>query len=309
MRSLQKLCKPLCLLLALCMLPLGAACIGRSDGGTGYTFTDSAGFTVSLSARPTRVAAMFSSLAELWLSAGGEVTMTVGESVERGLVPDTVTVLAEGAGKSPNAEAIIAAAPELVLLSADLADHVSCAKMLRAAGIPTALLRVETFDDYLTVLKICTDVNDRPDLYDSVGLAQKERIDALIAAKPLAGKRILFARASSSSVKAKSSADHFAAEMLTQLGAVNIADELTVLSGDLSIEAILREDPDYLVFSLMGNEQAARDNLAVLLSDGAWGTLNAVQNDCWSCLPKDLFHYKPNAAWADAYAYLAALIP
>ena len=59
----------------------------------------------------------------------------------------------------------------------------------------------------------------------------------------------------------------------------------------------------------MGNEQAARDTLAALLADGAWETLTAVQNDCWGCLPKALFHYKPNAAWADAYAYLAALIP
>ena len=307
---MQKLCKLLCLLLCVCSLPLWVACHTPAPSPEeGYRFTDSAGFEVTLAARPTRVAVLFSSFADLWLSAGGEVAMTVGESIERGSGSSSVPVRAEGAGKSPNAEVIIAARPDLVILSADLADHVSCAALLRAVGIPVALFHVECFADYLDVLKICTDLNGRPDLFESVGLTQKAEIDALIAAKPWAGKRILFARAASSAVKAKGSDDHFAAAMLTQLGAVNIADEAPLIADGLNAEVILVEDPDYLVFSTMGNEQAARDNLTQLLAGEPWSTLGAVEAGAYCILPRELFHYKPNAAWAEAYAYLAQLIP
>lgn len=308
---MKKHCKLLCLLLLCALLPFGSACAEDPlvhSPDTALIFTDSAGYTVSLDSAPTRVAVLFSSFADLWLSAGGTVTMTVGESVERGILPDTVTILAEGAGKTPSPEAIIAAAPDLVILSADLAGHISCADVLREVGVPVALFRTENFGEYLSVLKICTSLTGRPDLYESVGLAQKAEIDRLIAAKPLAGKKILFARASSSAVKAKGSGDHFAAAMLTELGAVNVADGNTLLDG-LSDEAILQANPDYLIFSAMGNEQAARDCVATLLGGDVWRELTAVQNGNWSFLPKEMFHYKPNGSWATAYAYLAALIP
>lgn len=306
---MQKCCKLLCMLCLFALLfPLAAGCAPSGEPQEAwYSFSDSAGYTVSLPQKPTRVAVMLSSFAELWQSAGGEVAMTVGESIERGILPDTVTVLAEGAGKSPSPEAVIAAEPNFVILSADLAGHVSCAAILRDAGIPVALLRVECFDDYLAVLKIFTDINERPELYERLGLAQKAEIDALVAQKPLAGKRILFARAASGAVKGKSSAEHFAAAMLTELGAVNIADG-SPLSGEIAAEAVLAADPDYLVFCTMGNEQAAKDYTARLLDTDAWQALSAVQDGAWSFLPRDLFHYKPNARWAEAYAYLADMI-
>ncbi len=303
---MAKPCKRLALLLAaLMLLSLLAACAPSDTyDKEGYTFTDSAGNAVTVPQKPQRVAVLFSSFADIWISSGGTVAMTVGESVERGLVPTDTPILAEGAGKSPDAEVVIAAAPDLVLFSADLPGHVECAKRVRQAGIPAAELRVESFTDYLNVLKLCTDINDRPDLYESVGLAQKARIDQMIAEKPLAGKRILFARATATTVKAKGSADHFAAAMLLELGAENIADTAPLLLDGLSVEAVLTADPDHLFFSAMGSEEAAIVTVSDLLSGAVWGSLDAVKTKHWSILPKDAFHYKPNAHWADAYAYL-----
>lgn len=307
---MKKHCKITALLLAaFLLLPIVSACTpGDSYGKEGYTFTDSKGHIVTVPVKPERVAVLFSSFADLWISAGGTVSMTVGESVERGLVAEGVTVLADGAGKSPDAETVIAAAPDLVLLSADLEGHAACADLLRQAGIPTAELRVESFDDYLSVLKICTDINERPDLYESVGIAQKTRIDKMIAEKPLAGKRILFARATAKAVKAKGSSDHFAAAMLSELGATNIADSAPLLLDGLSVETVLLQDPDYLIFTAMGSEEAARTAIDDLLAGEVWGSLSAVQNGRYGFLPKETFHYKPNAYWADAYAYLIDLL-
>ena len=43
-------------------------------------------------------------------------------------------------------------------------------------------------------------------------------------------------------------------------------------------------------------------------SDPAWETLSAVQSGQVYTMPKDLFQYKPNARWAEAYQYTADLL-
>lgn len=302
---MRKLCNLLCLCLSLCLL---TACSPKNDTPpTSHTFTDSTGHTVTVS-QPQRVAVLFSSLADIWVSAGGSLAITVGETVERGIVAANTAVLVDaGAGKEIDREALIAASPDLVITSADIEAQRECAAFLRENGITVAEFRVECFADYLTVLKICTELTGRPDLYETLGTAQQTRIDALLTQKPLSGKRILFIRAGSSarSVKAKGGADHFAAAMLTELGAVNIADEAPLLLDGLAMEVILAEDPDYIFFTAMGDEEASKAYVAQMLQGAEWQALSAVRKSKWSYLPKDLFHYKPCGAWADAYDYLA----
>ena len=306
---MRKLCDLLCLCMALCLL---VACSPKGDAppSGAYTFTDSAGHTVTVS-QPQRVAVLFSSLADVWVSAGGEIAITVGETVERGFALDDTAVLVDtGAGKTIDREALIASAPDLVITSADVEAQRECAAFLRENSITVAEFRVESFADYLTVLKICTDITGRPDLYAAHGSAQQARIDALIAAQPFDGKRILFIRAGSSarSVKAKGSGDHFAATMLSELGAVNIADAAPLLLDGLAMEVILAEDPDYIFFTAMGDEEASRGYVTQMLQGAEWQALTAVQKGRWSFLPKELFHYKPCDAWADAYVYLTNLV-
>jgi len=38
-----------------------------------------------------------------------------------------------------------------------------------------------------------------------------------------------------------------------------------------------------------------------LLSNPAWATLSAVQEGRFFLLERDLFHYRPNARWAESY--------
>ena len=301
---MKRTCKLFCLLLATLLL---ASCTPNTNTAEGeYTFTDSTGHTVTLSQAPTRVAVLLSSFAEIWQLAGGEIAVTVGESVERGFCAYGITLVDEGAGKSINTEVLIASAPDLVILSADIPAQLEAAALCRAAGIPVAEMRVECFAEYLAMLKICTDLTGRADLYEQYGTAQAAQIDALIANKPLDGSKILFVRAGTSarSVKPKSSADHFAAAMLAQLGATNIADGTALLADGLSMEYILQEDPDHIYFTAMGDEQSSRAFVEQMLQEPEWQALTAVQNGSYTFLPKENFHYKPNAAWAKSYALL-----
>ena len=60
------------------------------------------------------------------------------------------------------------------------------------------------------------------------------------------------------------------------------------------IEATLREVTAYMADTFESNP--------------AWSGLSAVKNGRYLLLPRDLFHYKPNARWGESYAYLANIL-
>ena len=162
-------------------------------------------------------------------------------------------------------------------------------------------------------LKICTDITGRTDAYITYGTAVGEQIDQIlraVSADQKEQKRILFIRAGSkaSATKAKTAQDNFVCMMLQDLGAYNIAENAPVLLDGLSLEEIITEDPDYIFISTMGDEQAAKTYLESVFAQEAWQHLSAIEQGRYTFLPKDLFQFKPNARWAQAYQYLADLL-
>ena len=310
---MKKISILLCILFILQLtIPLYSCNVDGEKEGDYITFTDSTGERVCLDARPTRVAVLFSSFAEAWTLAGGDIYVTVGESVERGFAEDSVLLVDSGAGKTVNTELLISYEPDLVILSADIPAHLECAKALKTADIPCALMRIESLDDYLYALKIFTDITDRPDLYEKNGTYVKNRVISILeSVKACDGKpKILFIRAGSTyrSVKAKNSDNNFVCKMLEDLNAYNIADNAPLLLDGISEEEIIREDPDFIFISLMGDEEASYANVKSILSSDAYKSLDAVKNGRCHYLPKNMFQYKPNEKWADAYLYLAEIL-
>ena len=72
--------KFLSLLLSIALLFSLASC-KNTDNGDGISFHDSLGTEVRLKEPPKRVAVLFSSFADIWTLAGGEIAVTVGETV------------------------------------------------------------------------------------------------------------------------------------------------------------------------------------------------------------------------------------
>ena len=99
--------------LALLLVLLLTGC-GRELPREGVTFTDDTQTDITVPHAPQKVAVLTSSLADLWITAGGTVEITVGESLERGLVEEAVLV-DEGAGKTVDLERLIQARPDFVL--------------------------------------------------------------------------------------------------------------------------------------------------------------------------------------------------
>ncbi len=291
-------------LAVLLLLALVCSFVSCTPGGTPDDTTTAA--------PPTRVAVLFSSLAEVWQEAGGSVAITVGESIERGLVPEDTPLVDSGAGKTIDVERLLSLAPDLVIASRDIPAQVEAAEILDRAGIPTLLLRVETFYDYCAAISTLAPLTGSGEATVACDRLKAEIQNILASPEALAvrGETVLFARAGSSaaSTKAKLPTDHFAAAMLAELGCHNIAEEAPLLVDTLSVEAILAADPDHIFFSLMGNETAARANVEALLARPEWQALTAVREGRVTILARDLFHYKPNSRWDEAYrALLSAM--
>lgn len=275
----------------------------------GFTFTDDLGREVNV-ASADRVAALIGSFTDIWMLAGGEVVAAANdswESLELDLGEDVVNL---GSILEPDVEQLIAAQPDLVLASANTDADVEMEEVLTQAGITVAYFDVADFDSYLHMLEICTKLTDRADLYEKNGLLVKEEIEETKKRADGSAPTVLFLRASSQSVKAKGSEGNVCGEMLADLGAVNIADSDESLLDDLSMEAIIAADPDYIFVTIQGTDsEAARNNVEELLvSNPAWNALTAIQNGNYYWLDKRLFNLKPNAKWGEAYRQLADIL-
>ena len=281
------------------------------SSGEYFTFTDSEGNIVELSHKPQKTAVLFSSLAECWIEAGGDICATVGESVDRGLVKEGTELVDSGAGKTIDTEKLISLKPDFVICSADIASHRDVASALKIAKIPVALFRMDTFEDYLTILYTLTKITGETENYEQLGENTKSEIVQIIdKGKRLDNPKILFVRSGSSysSAKAKKADDNFAARILEDLGCVNIADKAEILLDNLSAEVILKENPEYIFISLMGDYDNSKAYMEELLNKKEYICLDAVKNGRVCFLPKELFQYKPCSRWDESYGYISAIL-
>lgn len=288
--------------------PLDGASNISSPEKNEIKFTDQFGKNITVSS-PKKAAAFSASLADIWQLAGGEISFATSDAFD-----DEKIVLPNGAVNigdmnSPSAELLIDGGADFVLLSSAHGGQ-KLEETLDQIGIPCAKFDIENFADYLNLLKICTDITGRPDLYEKNGLSLERNINSIIE-KQCAEERktVLYLRAFSSGIKAKNS-DSMTGKMLADMNCENIADITPSLLEELSVEKIIELDPDFIFITIMGSdEEKARDSYQKMLAENpAWNGLTAVKNERCVFLPTKYFHNKPNAEWDKAYEMLAEIL-
>jgi len=306
--------RALCFLLPLALLFLCACSGGGTESPREVRVTDALGREVFVPRTPRRVAALIGSFADVWMLAGGELCAAADDAWEDfGLPLDGAVNI--GGAHSPSLELLISADPELVIASASTASNVEMRESLEAMGIAVVYFDVDCFEDYLSMLDICTDITGRKDLYDQNGLRLKVQIDGIkeryqSADIPESERKILLLRAASTFVKAKGSRGTVLGEMLSDMGCINIADSDTSLLENLSVEAVMREEP-YHIFAVTmgGDEEKAKKTLYSMIRENpAWSSLEAIRSGRLHVMDKKLFNLKPNAHFAEAYEILADIL-
>ncbi|MDE7002982.1 MAG: ABC transporter substrate-binding protein [Oscillospiraceae bacterium] len=275
------------------------------------SFTDSLGQEFTLP-RPRRVATLIGSFADIWLLAGGEDSLaaTANDAWESYGLELGEGVASIGSGMKPSAELVLAARPDFILASSISSSNLELQETFRQAGIPAAYFDVASFDDYLELLELCARLTGCPERYELYGAQVKARADAALARQDGSAPTVLAIQVSGRSCVVKGSGGNVLGELLSALGCVNIADREGALLEDLSLEAIIQADPDYIFAVHHGTDTAAaQENLeASLLSNPAWAGLRAVREGRFYTMDRRLFSLKPNALWGEAYETLADIL-
>lgn len=284
----------------------------EADTDMAFGFTDDLGRRVTVYETPQRVAALIGSFADVWCLAGGRDTLIAAAddawtSFDLDLDGSVANL---GAIKSPSLETLLAAEPDLVLASVNTVSNLELESVLESAGITVAYFDVQGFDDYLNMLDICTTLTGERENYQTYGLNVRSEIDAAVERADGSAPSVLVIRATGVSCKVKGSEGNVLGEMLAALGAVNVADSDTALLENLSLEAIMAAEPDYIFAVLQGSDPT--DAMATLedtlLANPAWSSLTAVREGRFYTLEHELYNLKPNARWGEAYEKLADIL-
>lgn len=308
--------KLICFLMIALML---AGCTGKqqtaaTEPENAVTFTDDLGRTVTVS-DPQRVACLLGSFAQVWQLAGGQVIATADDAWDDfGLeLPEDAVNL--GGTKHLSLELLLSAQPDFIIASTNTRQNMELQETLEATAIPVAYFDVFDFDDYLRLLRICTDITGCKDRYETYGTAVEKEIGEVIRQSELRlqtreAPKVLFLRASASAVHVKNSEGVVLGDMLKNLGCINIADSDATLLENLSIERILEADPDFIFVVQQGdNAEGTRAYVRQFLEEHpAWAQLTAVKNDNVHFMEKSLFGLKPNHRWGQAYEIVEEIL-
>lgn len=304
------------------VLATGAGCAATPTGSAGsdatgsettaaataqaVTFTDARGKEVTVES-PERVVACMGSFAHIWELAGGTLVGASSDAAKDYSISSQATDV--GDFSSPDLEAIIALKPDFVILTSGSGgrggntSQVELAQSLEDAGITAACFKVTTFEDYLAMLKTCTEITGRDDLYQENGQDVADRVDAIKAKVPADTHPSVLAAVTYSGGTRVQGSDTAVGSIVTELGGVNVADTDQSLLREYSTEAVIKDNPDCILIVPMGNtDDAARKHLEASTAENpAWAELSAVRNNRYQALDPALFLHKPCERWDEAY--------
>lgn len=275
------------------------------------TFVDGTGEEVNITKSPQRTVVLFSSYVDLWMKNGGDLIGMVEESTGEEL-PGTEGIERVGKTGAISLEKIISLEPDLVILSANTSSQAEMVASLKQNDIQVIAIDYKFKEDYYKTVRLFTAINKREDLYEENAVAVKKGVEEIIARVPKdQAPKVFIMFASSKSIKSRGSGTTLG-QMLADLNTINIADVDNVSLEDkgFSMEAIIEEDPDFIFVQRMGsdNDKVLERIKQDAQSNPAWASLSAVKNDRYILLEKDLYTYKANQRYPQAYEGLAKIL-
>ncbi|MBI9014483.1 MAG: ABC transporter substrate-binding protein [Clostridiales bacterium] len=269
------------------------------------TFTDTLGREIVIESKPEKVICLYGSFADLWYEAGGELVGIIESST---LPQQTLDLPKVGKMSTPNIEAILSLEPDMVIIRAGYSKQEELLNILEASNIHVYAADYNSFDETMTTFKNFCYINENEAMYEEKSQPLIEGIKTLTDVENDFSYLLLFA--SSKSISAKD--DNITAGIIDNMGGENIAANYSIAdeeSKQFSFEKILELDPTYIFVQTMGSVEDAKARLEEdVMSNPAWASLTAVQEGRFIYLPKELFLYKPNMKYLDAYQHISDIL-
>ena len=242
-----------------------AAC-DRSAARPLASITDDFGDTIRVRAAPSRIVSLNPTTTEM-LFAMGAGPRLVGRT-HWDLYPDSVRLVPDlGTGIRPNVEAVLGSHPDLVVLYAS-ADNRAAAQQLRKTGVNTVSLKIDLIRDFERASRILGLVlrdSARAQMVSDSVLRTIERVRASTRDLPRPtvfwhiwdAPLITIGRGS------------YMNELIDIAGGRNVYGDIDAPSPPVSIEDVLRRDPQYII---TGPEGATK-----IRADKRWAAAPAVR--------------------------------
>ena len=284
------------LLPALALVLVAACERGPGESRAGTILRDDFADSIRPGAPPRRIVSLSPVTTEI-LFALGAGERVVGRT-HWDLYPEAARAVADlGNGMQPNVEAVVGVHPDLVVLYASQANR-AAARQLRRAGIATLALRMDHLADFSRAVALLAratgDSAAGALLVDSVQRSLKQARERPRAAVP--PRVFWFIWDPPLYTIGRGS---YLNELVELAGATNIFADMDAPSPQVTLEEIVRRDPDYI---LTGPQNAAK-----LRASDAWRAVTAVRQGRVLVVDTTLVG-RPGVRLGEAARHLRALI-
>ncbi len=208
------------------------------------TFVDDAGRKLYLAKAPSRIVSLAPSITEMLFSLGlDEQIVGVTEFCD---YPEAAKTKAKVGYSNPSVEALVALRPDLVLAPREFLRPDLRAK-LEQLKIPIYVLEAKTLDHIPLQIQTLGKMLERPSVANDVAQSIRQRMaDVQSKAKTLPPKRVLYVLNNQPLITVGPGS--FIHQMIIVAGGINVAAQAGAPYPRLSMETVLKEDPEVIVF-------------------------------------------------------------
>ncbi len=271
------------------------------------SFTDALGNNVSLTINPERVVTLSNNWHDLWYDCGGVAVGRVDEQLCALRNEEAAAVEIIGDSHEVSLEAVLAKEPDLVIVS-----NADQAAALQEAGVEYLYYDYDNFEGFLETLELYTILTDRPDLYEQWASDNIQRVNTVreICAEQTPAQIVMLLPHATSGIYALRNRG-FLGSLLEDMNTINVAFQDGEGDGKnfvISMEELLKLDPQFILSRGGSGDGSVETATAIYETNPLWFELTAVKEGRFHHLPSELFLYKANVRYGEAYEYLAQIL-
>jgi iron complex transport system substrate-binding protein len=247
------------------------------------SFVDDLGRRIFLAKAPTRIVSLAPSLTEILFAIGaGSQVAGVTEFCD---YPAEAQAKPKVGYSRPNLESIVSLQPDLIVAPQDFLQTDVIAK-LEQLKIPVFVLQARTVEDIAAQITTLGRMLERPAVANDLAGQIRRRVGELRdRAKAWPKRRVLYVL--NSEPLTTVGPDSYIHQLLAVAGGENVASRASVPYPRLSIEEVLRQDPDVLLFPVGKFEAISEDEQQTW---HRWATMAAVKHNRLVGVPSDLIN-------------------
>lgn len=240
------------------------ACSAPAPTGRGPLVVDDAGDTTRLAAPAERIVSLIPATTEM-LFALGAGDQVAGRTTWDDYPPEASMVPSVGDGIRPNLEAVLGREPDLVVMYHSAANG-AAADRLRKLGVPVVQLAVDRLADVPRVLDLLGTLTGHEREADSVIAEYRSDLKDATITDPAERPTVFILVWNQPPMTIGS--ESFLSEVVERAGGRNIYEDLPSSSAQISIESVVRRNPDLILITTENPAFATRPE---------WQTVPAVR--------------------------------